>query len=170
MYITGVCRRSRSILILSRISHVKQSGEIWIVTANPHLWIVPSNRRFFCKWIHICSRIWTKRININFILYFICHHDNPPAAYPSSLSHITTTTITTSKAQINKFIERVQFLGVARSNLHSTDIFHGHSFFTCVIFWLFLRAQIRFWRVQIQKFGNLKAHFVTIFEGTILLL
>ena len=47
--------------------------EIWIVNANPHLWMVPSNPLFLGISIYILARIWTKRINIHFSLYFICH-------------------------------------------------------------------------------------------------
>ena len=86
MYVKGTCRRSRSILISCRISYVtKQSGDIWIVPSNPHLWSVLSNPHFFGIIIHISWHIWTKWINMHFILYFICHDTTPPPGVSSNI-------------------------------------------------------------------------------------
>ena len=59
---------------LARVREGVVYWEIWIVAANPDLWMAHSDPLFFgIISIYILARIWTKRINIHLSVYFICH-------------------------------------------------------------------------------------------------
>ena len=55
-----------------------------------HLWIVPTNPKILCIFIHICRHIFMHQININLNQYFICQEtpDTPPPPTPFT-SHCT---------------------------------------------------------------------------------